>query len=301
MSEFRGVFPAIITPMTPDGEVNEAAFREVMEFNIRAGMHGFWVAGGTGESILLTEDENRRIAEAAADQNRGRVKNIMHVGAATTVQAVRQAERAARAGVEAICAVPPFFYHGSDDDVVEYYRVVGAATDLPLFIYNLPGPTGVEITPELGDKIQEKVPQLAGLKHSAANFRNITHFVKMGLSCFTGSGALMVPALTLGAAGTIDGPPCAAPELWVEAWDAYEAGDIKRAVAAQDRASEMYAPLLSVGYMPALKALVGERLGIDCGSPRLPAPQVTPEILEVARAEAARLGPVAAAVAGAAD
>lgn len=296
MGEFRGVYPAIITPMTPDGEINETAFREVMEYNIRAGVHGFWVAGGTGESILLTEDENGRIAEAAADQNRGRVKNIMHVGAATTAQALRQAERAARAGVEAICAVPPFFYHGPDDDIVEYYRAVGAATDLPLFIYNLPGATGVEITPDLADKIQEKVPQLAGLKHSAPNFWNIPHFVKMGLDCFTGSGMLMVPALTLGAAGTIDGPPCAAPEPWIAAWDAYHAGDIKAAEAAQERANEMYPPLLSAGYLPAIKALVGKRLCIDCGSPRPPAPQLTSEIMDVVRAEAARLGPVQAPV-----
>ena len=292
MGEFRGIYPAIITPMRRDGEIDEAAFREVMEYNIRAGVHGFWVAGGTGESILLTEDENGRIAEAAADQNRGRVKNIMHVGAATTAQTIRQAERAARAGVEAICAVPPFFYNGSEDDVVEYYRAVGAATGLPLFIYNLPSATGVEITTDLADKIQERVPQLAGLKHSALNFGNIVHFVNMGLDCFTGSGMLMVSALSLGAAGTVDGPPCAAPEPWVEAWDAYHAGDVRAAEAAQGRASEMYPPLLKAGYLPAIKALVGERLGIDCGSPRPPASQVTPEILEVARAEARRLGPV---------
>ena len=92
MAEFKGVVPAIITPMTADGELNEAAFREVMEFNIQAGVHGFWIAGGTGESVLLSDEENNRIAEIAADQNRGRVKAIMHVGAPTTARAVRMAE-----------------------------------------------------------------------------------------------------------------------------------------------------------------------------------------------------------------
>ena len=75
MTDYRGVFPAIVTPMTPDGGVSEEAFRAVMEFNIRSGVHGFWVAGGTGESILLDDDENNRIAEWAADQARGRIKN----------------------------------------------------------------------------------------------------------------------------------------------------------------------------------------------------------------------------------
>ena len=67
MPEFEGVVPAIITPMTVEGEVDEEAFRVVMEDNIQAGAHGFWTAGGTGESVLLTDDENRRIALAAAD------------------------------------------------------------------------------------------------------------------------------------------------------------------------------------------------------------------------------------------
>lgn len=292
MGEFRGVYPAIITPMKPDGEVDYEAFRKVVECNIRAGVHGFWVAGGTGESILLTEEENRKIAEAAADQNQGRVKNIMHIGAATTAQAVRQAQAAAKAGVEAVCAVPPFFYNGSGDEVVEYYRAVGEASDLPLFIYNLPGATGVEITPALADEIQNRVPQLAGLKHSAPAFWDICHFVKMGLDCFTGSGMLMVSALTLGAAGTVDGPPCAAPEPWVDAYNAYQAGDIQAAEAAQARANVMYPPLLKAGYLPAIKALVGARLGVECGNPRPPISQVTPEITQMAEKEAARLGPI---------
>ena len=149
MAEFKGIFPAIVTPMDSDGEFNEDAFRRVMEYNIQAGVHGFWVAGGTGESVLLSDDENMRIASVAADQNGGRVANIMHVGAPTTARAARLAEHAAEAGVEAICCVPPFFYERSDEAIVEHYRVVAAAADLPLFIYNLPQATGVEVTVDL--------------------------------------------------------------------------------------------------------------------------------------------------------
>ena len=76
MATFHGVFPAIITPMTPEGRLNEAVFREVMEFNIQAGVHGFWVAGGTGESVLLDDEENMRLAEIAVEQSQGRITNI---------------------------------------------------------------------------------------------------------------------------------------------------------------------------------------------------------------------------------
>ena len=270
MADFEGILPAIITPMTAEGKLNEAAFRDVMEHNIRAGVHGFWTAGGTGESVLLSDEENMRIAEIAADQNRGRVKNIMHVGAATTERAAKLAEHAAKVGNEAICCVPPFFYRQSDDAIVEHYRVVGAAADLPLFVYNLPQSTGVEITPELMAKIQDGVPQLKGLKHSAVTFANVRAFAKMGLDCLIGNSMLMLPALTIGATGCVDGPPNYAPELWVDIWNAYQAGDWDAAIAAQDRASEATLLAREFGLHPTAKFVLSERLGIDCGSPRAP-------------------------------
>ena len=118
--EFRGVFPAIITPMTPEGGLNEEAFRKVVEFNIQAGVQGFWVAGGTGESVLLEDEENMRLAEIAADQSGGRAINIMHVGAATTARAAKLAEHnpVDRLAPLAKAEVPIFHIHGDVDRVV---------------------------------------------------------------------------------------------------------------------------------------------------------------------------------------
>lgn len=277
MSDFTGVYPAIITPMTAAGDLNEEAFRVVYEGNVRAGAHGFWVAGGTGESVYLTETENNRIAEIAADQNGGRVKNIMHVGAATTAQAARQAEHAAKTGVEAICAVPPFFYGVEDDAIVEYYRVVGAAADLPLFAYNLPHATGVDIDPELMAKIQDKVPQLRGLKHSSSEFHNVAAFVGMGLDCFIGSSLLMAPALAVGAVGCIDGPLCILPELWVDIWNAHRAEDGEAALAAQRRATEFVTLSRTIPFPACFKTLCEARFGIECGDPRPPFPPASEE------------------------
>jgi 4-hydroxy-tetrahydrodipicolinate synthase len=276
--------------MTDDGEVDEEAFRVVMEDNIQAGVHGFWTAGGTGESVLLTDDENHRISRAAADQNRGRTNVIMHVGAQTTARAARNAEHAAAAGVEAICAVPPFFVHPGDEGVADYYKTVAAAADLPLFAYNLPQSTGVELTPDLMKRLQDNVPQLTGLKHSGYDMNNVYLFAKMGLRVFTGMGRLMLPGLTVGAAGCVDGPPCLAPELWVAIWDAYKARDLDRAEEAQARASEVEDMVIDLGYLGALKAAVGERLGIATGEPRPPTPSATPEQEALAREAVHRLG-----------
>ena len=288
MADFEGVYPAIITPMTSEGEVNEQAFRQVMEWNIEAGVDGFWVAGGTGESVLLDDDENMRIAEIAADQNRGRAKNIMHVGAPSTRRAAKLAQNAARAGVEAICCVPPFFYPPTDEAVVEHYRVVAGAADLPLFVYNLPQSTGVEITPELMQRIQDRVPQLKGLKHSAPTFPNVRDFARMGLDCLIGNSRVMLPALTIGATGCVDAPPGIAPEVFVELWRAWQAGDLQRATAAQDKGSDVGAIVTEFGLFGTTKTIIGERLGIDCGDPRPPSLPLTADqrAQVLARAEA---------------
>ncbi|MBM3933054.1 MAG: dihydrodipicolinate synthase family protein [SAR202 cluster bacterium] len=267
---FEGIYPAIITPMTEKGEVHEEAFRAMLEDNIRCGIHGFWTAGGTGESVMLTDEENTRIAKIAADQNKGRSTIIMHVGAITTDRAVKNAENAAKAGVEALCAVPPFFVRPGDDAVVEHYRAIGAATNLPLMVYNLPQATQIEITVDLMKKLQDKVPQMVGLKHSALNFNNMIWFSEMGLKVLTGSGMLLFPALTVGASGTVDGPPSVAPELWMEIWNAWKAGDLKRGVAAQRKANDLFNLILKYGYMGSMKAMISERTGIECGNPRRP-------------------------------
>ena len=272
MDTFEGILPAVITPNDVDGKLNEDALAKVLEFNLDAGVHGFWVAGGTGESVLLTDEENKRVASVTADVVKDRAKIIMHVGAPTTERSVALAEHAASVGCHAICCVPPFFYRRSDEEIVEHYRTVGAAADKPLFVYNLPSATGVEITPDLMRKIQDGVPQLRGLKHSALLFANIWTFAQMGLDCMTGSCLLMLPGLTVGASGCVDGPPNALPELWVAIWDAYQAGALDAAKQAQHRARVAW-ETISVpgkGFHATIKAAVSERIGVDCGPPRLP-------------------------------
>ncbi len=270
MTEFNGLMPAIVTPMTAEGRFNEDAFRKVMEFNIKAGCHGFWVAGGTGESVHLDDDENKRIAEVAADQAAGRALNIMHVGAASTRRAAALAAHAAKAGADAICCVPPFFYPPTASEVVEHYKTVAEAADLPFFVYNLPQCTGTEITIELMEQIKTRVPQLKGLKHSALTVSNVREFAKMGLSTMVGNSSLMLPALCIGAVGCIDGPPTAAPEPWIDVWKAYNAQDLTAAQEAQDRASAVTSIVRHFGLHATCKFLVGHRLGIDCGDPRAP-------------------------------
>ena len=270
MSEFEGVVPALITPMDRGGELDEEALRRVIEFNVKSGVHGMWMAGGTGESVLLSDEENGRIAEVAVDQVKGRSKVIMHVGAPTTARAVKMATVAARLGVDAICCVPPFFYPPSEDEAIEHFRLVAGAASLPFFAYNLPECTGFTVTPEFVSKARDRVPELIGLKHSSHNLYHLREFARAGLICFMGSGQMMVPAMALGAVGCIDGPLCMAPELWLEVRNAVQDKDSDRAAKAQEHASEIVDLVRKYGNPRVEKAVLSWRLGVDCGNPRPP-------------------------------
>ena len=280
LDRFEGLFPAAITPMDGEGRVDEKALERVLEFNLQAGVQGFWLAGGTGESVLLDDEENMRVATLAAACTSGRAASIMHVGTPTTGRSVRLAEHAAGAGADAICCVPPLFYSRSEDEIVEHYRAVGAAAGLPLFLYNLPGMTGVEITVDLARRIRDEVPQLAGLKHSSGNQPVVHDFAEMGLRCFIGNSMSMLPAMSIGAVGCVDGPPLIEPAVWLAVRDAYRKGDLPRAEAAQRRARELVQAVFALGgerYLASIKAVMSHRLGVECGDPRPPGRPLTDE------------------------
>ena len=279
--QFKGVIAATVTPFTAGGEVNEAAFRKVLEFNIGAGIDGFWVTGGTGEGVYLGDDERIRMAEVAVDQVKGRAKVIAHVGTFTTRSAARIAEGARKAGVDAVSSVPPMFYRPGDEATIGHYRAIGEATGLPLFIYNIPHATGVEVVPPLMEKLIEAVPQLAGVKHSVHNLLNLRAFARMGLTVFTGFSEVLLPAMTMGAVGTVDGFPNVFPEPFVETYSAFVKGDLERAVEAQERANRftdlIWSAPFSRAYHHAFKVVLGARLGIDLGGTRAPLLELTGE------------------------
>ncbi len=293
MKSFEGVVAAPVSPMTAAGDFDEAAFARVLEVNLQAGIHGFWLAGGSGESIMLDDDENKRLATVAAEVVGDRGVNIMHVGSPTTRRSAAMAEHAASVGADAICCVPPFFYRRTDEEIVEHYRVVAAAADLPLFAYNLPNLTGVEITVDLMRKIVDAVPQLRGLKHSAPHFGTMMEFLAMDLDCFIGNCGLLLPALAAGAVGCVDGPPTMAPEVFIEVWDAFNAGNLEHAREAQQRGIVIKNILTEFGaerFHSVLKTVVAERIGLDNSDPRPPALPLSPQERAHVLAKAAALG-----------
>jgi N-acetylneuraminate lyase len=266
-SQFAGMFPAPPTPIGDDGRVNEVALRAILEDNIAHGANGFWMAGTTGEGPILTDTQRDAVARISAEVCGHRAKVIMHVGAISTDSAVKAAKSARLAGCAAVCCLPPLFFPSSERARIEHYRAVAdAAGDLPFFVYNLPQLTLVETDPPLMEKFMSTIPTLKGLKHSAPNFAHIRIFADMGLLCFSGNGAFPLPALAMGAVGTIDAPLALAPWHYAELYRAWQSGDFARAQALQHQV-RLYVDLawMFSAMADVCKVVLSARLGVDCG------------------------------------
>jgi N-acetylneuraminate lyase len=265
--EFKGVFPAPPTPVTEHGRIHEQALRALLEDNIAHGAGGFWMAGTTGEGPILTDEQRDVVTRVSAEACKGRALVIMHVGALSTASAVKAAKTARQVGCAAVCCLPPFFFPSTERARIEHYKAVAdAAGDLPFFVYNLPQLTQVETVPALMEKFMRAIPTLKGLKHSAPNFSDIRVFADMGLICFSGNGAFPLPALTMGAAGTIDAPLALAPWHYSALYTAWKSGDLNRAQALQAEVRK-YVDLVWMFNAPAdvCKVVLSARLGVDCG------------------------------------
>lgn len=290
--EFKGVFPAPPTPTSEDGSVNEPALRALLNDNIANGVGGFWMAGSTGEGPILTEEQRETVARVSGEVTQGRALAIMHVGAISTASAAKAAKQAKEYGCAAVCCVPPFFFRSSEKSQVEHYKAVADAADgLPFFVYNLPQLTQVETVPALMEKFMAAIPSIIGLKHSAANFGDIRTFADMGLKCFSGNGALPLPSLTMGAVGTVDAPPSIAPWHYSELYAAWSSGDFARAQQLQDSVGAIVDVVRMFGApSDVTKAILSERLGIDCGRSIPPVERLTDEQREEVLKRARALG-----------
>ncbi len=281
MTIIRGILPALLTPFTEQGQVNTEALRTLTKYLIGQGVHGFFVTGGTGEGVLLDPDERKLVLETVLDEVNGQVPVIAHVGALATRTAADLAAHAASAGATAIAAVPPFYFGVDTLALQAHYRLIAeAASGLPLWVYHIPGATGVNLTPEVLATLLE-IDQVHGIKYSSHNFYQMRTMIEMtaerDFSVLSGPDEMCLPALTMGAHGAIGATYNLIPRHFVELYDAYQAGDLERAQELQYAANRVIHALLATPMFAGLKLLVSDVIGIDCGVPRRPLPPLTPE------------------------
>jgi N-acetylneuraminate lyase len=269
----RGILPALLTPMADDGSiVNDAALRQLVEYQLERGVSGFFVCGGSGEGLLLTPAERRAVLASVVEVSGGRAAIIAHIGALDTATACDLAHHAAGLGVAAIAAVPPVYFRVDSDALVEHYRLIAEAADgTPIYPYNIPSSTGVEITAQVMADLLD-IPSVAGIKYSSYNLydmRNIIELAPGRLSVLSGFDEVLIAALSMGAHGAIGSTYNVMPATFTALYRAFEAGDLARAQDLQFRANRVIRALLSAPLIAGLKVILTS-WGIDCGGPRRP-------------------------------
>ena len=279
MAEFCGVIPPIITPYDEQGQINRTALQALIEWYVDSGCHGLWVCGGTGEGVSLSCDERVRMVELTQELSAGRLKIIFHVGAPTTADAQAAASRCQALGVDAICSVPPFFYGKSDAEVITYFRRLAEVTDRPIFLYNLPDASGLPLRLSLVEAIGQAVPTVRGIKQSAGvvDYVHEVRQLRPDLEVLIGRGETILPALTLGATGVVCASLCLAPDRFVAVYDAFQAGDLAAAMAAQQHATRVKDLYRRFPVIASTKWINSRQINIDCQPPREPLASISPD------------------------
>jgi len=281
VKDLRGIVVPLITPLTPEEDLDEAGLERVVRHVLEGGVHGLLVNGTTGEGLCLLEEQRRTAVDVVVRTVAGRVPVLANVGGASTRQALDELESVAEMGVDAVVAHPPFFLPINDQrEILEFYRQLAKASPLPLFIYNLPMVVGVGISIAVLLELLE-LEDVAGIKDSSADFVYLTRLVELkkrrpDFRIFIGKSHLWAAGIWSGADGGLDGVSNVAPALCVQLFEALESGDLARACELQQRVNDVWKLYECRSFLAAIK-MAASKLGL-CGptvsSPILP---LTPE------------------------
>lgn len=269
MSTFRaiGAIPALVTPLTEDGELMEGAYRDLLDRVIDAGVHGVFALGSTGEIFGLRADQKRRLVELTAEHVAGRVPVYCGASEITTrdcIETVRMAQEIG--GVDAFSVLTPYFLTPTQTELVRHFKAVAAETDLPVLLYNNPGKTQVAIGLATAVELAQ-VPNIVGIKDSSGNLTVTADLIQQtpdDFSVLVGKDTLIYPALAMGADGAIAGTANVAPGLVAQIYDAFMAGDHNRSLALQRRLTP-FRHLVDRATFPVVIKEALRMAGLDAG------------------------------------
>ncbi|MFB6278152.1 MAG: 4-hydroxy-tetrahydrodipicolinate synthase [Salinibacter sp.] len=241
---FRGVAPALVTPFTSNDDLDEKAFRHLINGQIDAGVSALVVLGTTGENPTVTDPERHRLVDWAVEAADGRVPVIVGTGTNNTDQSVAYSEAAVSAGADGLLVVGPYYNKPSQAGFDAHVKHIADAVDAPLLLYNVPSRTRFSIAPETALHLAEEVPQVVGIKE-ASGIEHVNELLAHrpdGFGVYAGDDEITLPLLALGGDGAVSVISNALPEQFGALVDAALAGDV-------DTAREHHQALL-----PAMRA-----------------------------------------------
>lgn len=233
----KGSLVALITPMRQDGALDEKAFQDFVDWQVRQGTHGLVPVGTTGESPTLSHAEHKRVVELCIEAAGKRVPVVAGTGSNSTEEAIDFTRHAKAAGADAALVVTPYYNRPTQEGLYLHFKAISEAVDLPLIIYNIPARSAVDMTVETMARLA-KLPNILGVKDATANLARPLHQKR---SCgaefvqLSGEDHTAVAFLASGGVGCISVTANVAPRLCADMHEAWERGEAGTAMTIQER------------------------------------------------------------------
>ncbi|WP_435928869.1 N-acetylneuraminate lyase [Dryocola sp. BD613] len=254
----RGVMPALLTPFNQQEQVDTDSLRRLVRFNIEQGVDGLYVGGSTGEAFLQSAKEREQVLEVVAEEAKGKLTLIAHVGAISTQESQHLAGAAHRYGFDAVSAVTPFYYPFSFNEHCDHYRaVIDASGGLPMVVYNIPALSGVKLTLEqVGTLIN--LPGVGALKQTSGDLYEMEKIRRAhpDLVLYNGYDEIFASGLLAGADGGIGSTYNVMGWRYLAIKRAIQEGDMQRAMHLQSECNKVIDVLIKVGVFRGLKTLL---------------------------------------------
>jgi len=267
----HGVLPPTVTAFDSDESLDTNATAAHARFVVENGCHGVVTLGTNGEFPLLTPEERRQVVTVVADEIDD-VPVIAGVGAPSTRETVAHAQHAQSVGADGVMVVTPYYYPLDDRGAVEHYRRVTETVDLPVYVYHIPGRTGNALSLSAFNEIAA-LDGIAGVKDSSKDVPWLGQVIDSNpeLTVLAGSDSLLFAGLSVGCQGAISAVANVFPELVVDLYEAFAAGDRERAREVQSTVYQVRSALKSGPYMAGVKSALSLRdVDFDVGGLRSP-------------------------------
>jgi len=291
MKKFHGAMVALVTPFSGN-ELDEQGLIELIEFQIENGTHAIVPCGTTGESATLSFEEHKRVIELSVKTVAGRVPVIAGTGANNTLEAIELTQSAKESGADAVLSVTPYYNKPSQDGLYEHYKAIAKAVNIPMFLYNVPGRTSINMLPATVARLAE-VENIVGIKEACGSLEQITDVIRLCPDDFillSGDDFTAMPTIFVGGKGVISVVSNVYPKAMSELMEAALEGNIGRANELNYRLFPLMKTMFAApNPVPAKKAV--ELMGkIRDGKPRLPLVPIDEASLAKLRSAMKQLG-----------
>ena len=265
----KGVIPAMITSFNRDESLNKEGIKKMVNYLISQNVHGLYITGSTGESFLMDQEEKKEVIKIIVTEVNGRIPVIAHIGSIGTKITTELGIFAKQIGVDALSALPPFYYSFSNDEIFNYYNDISNAVDLPLVIYNISHANLMDMNML---KRLASIKNVQGVKYTASThfaFSEIKKAVGNKFKIYSGMDEMAMSGLIAGADGIIGSFYNLMPEMFVELFDNSIKNKIREAKITQQKINTIILYALQKSGYPFIK-LGLKWLGIDAGYMRRP-------------------------------